>query len=57
MKATKASRAPSRRVYAYERVVSVFGILLAVGMAVAGLSIGSLFVVVTIGMARWGTNK
>jgi hypothetical protein len=41
----------------YDRAVSVFGIVVAVVMALAGLSIAGLAVVFIVGMSQWGNNK
>lgn len=47
----------SRQMNGYERAVSVFGIVVAVALAVVGLSIAGLAVLFVVGMSQWGNNK
>ncbi|HZU57960.1 MAG TPA: hypothetical protein VFA06_18950 [Actinocrinis sp.] len=51
----KASR--SRPTSGYERAWTVFGIVVAVLMALAGLSVAAVAVVFWIGMSHYGSNK
>jgi hypothetical protein len=47
----------SRPANGYDRAVSVFGIVVAVVMALVGLSVVGLAVVFYVGMSQWGNNK
>jgi biopolymer transport protein ExbB/TolQ len=47
----------SRPAHGYERAVSVFGIVVAVLMALAGLTVAGFAVVFFVGMSQWGNNK